>query len=192
VITTLLLAAGASRRFGSDKLLATLDDGTPVVVEAARKLVSADCRVLAVIRPGAVTVTSLLAELPSVAVTSCADADRGMGHSIAWGVSQSADASGWLVALGDMPFLKPASVRAVLQRLEQGASIVAPIYDHRRGHPVGFSSRWRQDLLTLIGDQGGVSVIRRYPRTLELVPCTDSGVLRDVDLPSDLGRFDKA
>jgi molybdenum cofactor cytidylyltransferase len=115
-----------------------------------------------------------------------------MGHSIAWGVAESADAAGWLVALGDMPFLKPSSIRAVLQHLEQGASIVTPVYDGRRGHPVGFSSRWRQDLLTLTGNQGGVSIIRRYPCSLELVPCTDPGVLRDVDLPSDLGGFDKA
>jgi len=189
VITTLLLAAGFSRRFGSDKLLAPLGDGCPLVVATVSALIAADCRVLAVLHPEAREVASLLGKLPRVAVASCPHAYLGMGHSLAWGVSRSADASGWLVALGDMPFIQPGSIRVVAERLEQGASIIAPIFRGRRGHPVGFSNRWRRDLLGLRGEAGGASIIRRNASSLELVPCSDPGVLRDVDSPSDVSGW---
>jgi molybdenum cofactor cytidylyltransferase len=188
LIVTLLLAGGSSRRFGSDKLLAPLADGTAMVEVTARKLIAANCRVLAVVRPGASEVADLLARLPGIKVTECPEAERGMGHSLATGVSQSANASGWLVALGDMPFVQSGTIRAVAQRLEEGASIVAPSFAGKRGHPVGFASRWRGDLQDLTGDLGGSTVIRRHFRQLLLVPCDDAGVLQDLDLPSDLVR----
>lgn len=189
MVTTLLLAAGLSRRFGSNKLLASLDEGRPLVVATASALIAADCRILAVLHPEAREVASLLSRLPQVAVTSCPRAYLGMGHSLAWGVSRSAEASGWLIALGDMPFIQPGSIRAVAERLEQGASIIAPIFRGRRGHPVGFSNRWRRDLLELKGEAGGAPIIRRNASSLELVPCSDPGVLRDVDSPSDVNGW---
>lgn len=158
---------------------------------AARRLLAADCRLLAVVRPGAAKVSALLAGLPHTGVTECPDADLGMGHSLAWGVARSSDASGWLVALADMPFVEPASIHSVAQHLERGASIAVPVCDGRRGHPVGFSRRWRQELLTLSGDRGGVSVVRRNPGCIEFVQCDDPGVLRDVDLPSDLTGYEQ-
>jgi molybdenum cofactor cytidylyltransferase len=85
-----------------------------------------------------------------------------------------------------MPFVQSASIRAVTRRLEQGASIAAPTFEGRRGHPVGFSHRWRKDLLALSGDTGAASILHDHPGSLVLTLCEDPGVLMDVDVHSDL------
>lgn len=186
MIVSLLLAAGASRRFGANKLLVPLPGGTPVVLASARALAEAGAPVLAVLRPGDDAVAGVLAREPGVTLTRCPEADLGMGRSLAHGVAESALAAGWLVALGDMPWVRPADAAAVLRALEAGASIAAPFHAGQRGHPVGFSGRWRNALLALTGDQGARAILDAAAGAITPVTCDHPGVLRDLDWPSDL------
>ena len=64
------------------------------------------------------------------------------------------DADGWLIALADMPFVRPETIRAVLAALAKGAAIAAPSYRGERGHPVGFARAFYEELSTLKGDAG--------------------------------------
>jgi molybdenum cofactor cytidylyltransferase len=107
-IVGILLAAGVSRRFGSDKRLQPLADGTPMALVAARNLAAACRRCILVIRPDDTALAQLLSEAGLETVV-CPDAEQGMGHSLAAGVAASADATGWLVALADMPYIQPAT-----------------------------------------------------------------------------------
>ncbi|MBK5930725.1 nucleotidyltransferase family protein [Halochromatium salexigens] len=178
----LLLAAGEGRRFGSDKRLHVLPDGTPMVVAAARPLRLALSRVLAVVREPGPVADRLAAE--GVDVMICPAASAGMGHSIACGVAASRDADGWLIALGDMPWVSTRSIAAVAETLTAGASVARPVYEGVAGHPVAFSAAFGATLLGLQGDQGARGLLRQAAVTE--VRCTDPGVLRDVDRPRDL------
>jgi molybdenum cofactor cytidylyltransferase len=186
MIVSILLAAGASRRFGTNKLLAPLPEGTPIVVASARAVAAAGTPVLAVVRPSDVAVAAFLREVPGVRVSLCPDADAGMARSLAHGVAESPDAMGWLIALADMPWLRPVDAAAVARALSSGAAIAAPVHEGRRGHPVGFSARWRAELLALAGDRGAQDLVRSHEDLLTLVPTGDPGVVRDVDQPADL------
>lgn len=188
MVVSLLLAAGASRRFGGNKLLAPLSDGRPIVVAAAEPFLALGTPVLAAVRPGDDPVAELLGGIPGIQVSVCPTAEQGLGHSLAWGVAATEEADGWLVGLADMPWLRVEDAQAVLRALQGGASIAAPVHAGRRGHPVGFSARWRHSLLSLTGDQGGQSILRAHPDELARVPCDHDGVLRDVDGPADLMR----
>lgn len=184
-ITGILLAAGASRRFGGDKLSYTLPNGSAVAEQACRNLGQAVDRVLAVVRPGADVVAEAL-KAAGARVVVCAEADSGMGASLACGVAASADADAWLVALADMPWIAPQTVASVVDALRNGAAIAAPCRQGRRGHPVGFARHLAADLLALHGDNGAKSIIERYRAQLQLVEVADPGILRDIDTPTDL------
>ncbi|MBI2306506.1 MAG: nucleotidyltransferase family protein [Rhodocyclales bacterium] len=179
-ITGLLLAAGSSRRFGSDKRWHRFADGTPMALQAARRLLAACPRSVAVVRANDVELAGLLTAAGLRCVVA-EHADNGMGHSLARGVAATAAASGWLVALADMPFIAPASYAAVLGALADGARIARPVFDGRSGHPVGFAAAFRDDLLALAGDQGGKVIIDRDPAALCRCPVDDPGVLHDID-----------
>ncbi len=181
----LLLAAGSASRFGSDKLQYPLSHGVAIAVQAARHLKSAVPRVLAVVRPGGEPTARALA-VEGCEVVVCDQAAEGMGASLACAVHAAGGADGYLVALADMPFVRPSTIAAVRDALAQGALLAAPYWRARRGHPVGFSGSFRAELEALSGDEGAKHLLDAHAAQLVKVPVGDPGAIRDIDRPSDL------
>jgi molybdenum cofactor cytidylyltransferase len=184
-IVGILLAAGSGSRFGADKLLHPLLTGVPIALTAARQLRGVLPRCVAVVRPGADQLAGLL-RAEGFEVVTCANAQEGMGASLACAVGAAGDAAGYLVALADMPFIRTSTLEAVRDALAGGASLVAPYFRTRRGHPVGLSGRHRQALLAATGDEGARQLLSEQGATLIKVPVGDPGVIRDIDTPGDL------
>jgi molybdenum cofactor cytidylyltransferase len=187
-LVAVLLAAGAGTRFGGGKLLHPLSDGVAIAAHAARNLRAAMLDVVAVVRPGDFPLADML-EQEGCHVTMCAEAVRGMGYSLAHGITTAREAGGWVVALADMPRIRPSTVEAVAAAISSGALLAAPVYDGERGHPVAFSSKLRNELSALTGDSGARAVLERHASEIELVDCDDPGVVLDVDARNDLTRF---
>lgn len=184
-IVGILLAAGSGKRFGSDKLLQPLPDGNPIAVLACRNLLIGLDKVFAVVRPGNEALADLLRAEGAV-VDVCIDAGQGMGNSLAFGIGVNPTASGWVIALADMPWIAPPSIVNVAAALREGALIAAPSYRARRGHPVGFSNALYRELIALSGDVGAKSLLQSHKNRVCLVECDDPGILKDVDHPDDL------
>ena len=189
-IRGILLAAGYSKRFGANKLLQALpagtpDAGTPIGVAAARHLIEALPESIAVVRPRAQKLGQMLRDSGCTTVV-CKNAGEGMGTSLAAGVRAAPDADGWVIALADMPFLRPETIRVIARALSEGAAVAAPAYRGQRGHPVGFARRFFEELTALHGDSGARTLLDRHPNWVTVYDVDDPGVLRDIDKPSDL------
>jgi molybdenum cofactor cytidylyltransferase len=188
-VTGVLLAAGSGRRFrvhgGVQKLLQPLPRGEPIGVAAGRNLIAAVPDSIAVVRAGDLALATALGAI-GLRIIEHRWADDGLGTSLAAGVAATPDAAGWLIALGDMPWVQPQTILALTEALAAGASLVAPLYAGRRGHPVGFAAPWRQRLMALKGDQGARDLIAAHAEQLVLLPTQDPGVLLDVDTLVDL------
>ena len=185
-IAALLLCGGAARRFGADKLLA---GPVPLAVRAARNLQAGAGRVLAVIPPARAELRESLAAAGCEILETDRTA-RGMGASIAAGVEATVRSGAWIVALGDMPLVAPETIAAVRAALEAGAPLAAP-HDGagRRGHPVGFSSALRDELLALDGDLGARAILERHAPLIVRIRSDDPGIFVDIDTPQDLRRL---
>jgi molybdenum cofactor cytidylyltransferase len=185
-IQTILLAAGSGSRFGGDKLIAPLRDGTPLALASARVLLAAGCDVLAVVRDSDTGAGRQLAPLSGVRVLACPESALGLGCSLACGVRHSLAADAWLVMLADMPFIRPETIADVASALAQGARLAAPTIGGRRGHPVGFAHEWREQLIALTGDAGARDLLTEQSDALTRIETDDPGILRDVDRRGDL------
>lgn len=186
-LTGILLAAGRGRRFDpsglQNKLLQPLANGDAVVAASAKNMLAALPRVIAVVRPGEDKVASVLGAL-GCEVRVCGDADTGMAASLTHAIDYSKGAEGWVIALGDMPHVQPATIAALAAAIENGAHIAAPVHQGRRGNPVAFSRFHLPLLLALDGDQGAREILSSH--TVTEVAVGDNGVLRDIDTPDDL------
>lgn len=195
MVVGLLLASGFGRRFDAggrrNKLLARLPDGRTVVSASARALCEALDHVVIVIPARGMLLEAALSDLP-VRLIRNARAKEGIGASIAVGVaalkSDYPQATGWLIALGDMPFIVPRTIRAIADALPSASSasrrVVAASYRGERGHPVAFSRALDEDLLELEGDVGANRVLAKAE--VQIIECGDPGILRDIDTREDL------
>ena len=182
-IVGLLLAAGSASRFGSDKLRYALPHGVPIAVQAARNLKSEIARVVVVVR-SADARPAFAAE--GCEAILCENAAEGMGASLACAVRAAGKADGYIVALADMPFVRPSTIAAVRDALAAGARLVAPYFRARRGHPVGIGGAFYEELVSLGGDEGARQLLAAHESMLVKIPVGDPGTIRDIDRPEDL------
>lgn len=185
MIQGILLAAGSASRFGGGKLLHPLADGTPIGIASLRILQRALPDVIVVVRAGDEKMQARFAA-EKVAVSISRDAHLGMGHSLVCGIGASREADGWVIALADMPFLQAATIESVARKVADSGRIALPVYRGERGHPVGFGSRYRDELLQLGGDAGARALIGRHGDDVEVIDSDDPGVVRDIDTRADL------
>ena len=185
MIAGILLAAGVGSRFGSQKLLARLSDG--------RRIIDASVANLAGVCGGnIVVVTRRDPDLMHVLQTlGCKivineNAEQGMGTSIAVGVAAKPAASGWLIALGDMPSIRVDTMVAVINAMRGGAPIVVPTMAGKHGHPVGFSAKYFARLQSLTCDIGAREIIKADANLVEEIYVDDAGIFADIDTPADL------
>ena len=181
----ILLAAGKSQRFNSNKLLHPIINNTPMFLVAAQTLASVLPGSVVVINPTLKTYTAQLEHM-GLHVVINEQAEQGMGSSIACGVSASKDACGWLITLADMPYIKTETLTLLANKLSDGADIIAPVFNQQRGHPVGFNSTYKNELMELNKDVGARYIIEKHQQQLELLVTNDEGVVQDVDYPDDI------
>ncbi|MDZ4097971.1 MAG: NTP transferase domain-containing protein, partial [Methylophilaceae bacterium] len=142
----ILLAAGHSRRFGSqNKLIQPLSDGGLLALSSASGLLEVLPNSLAVVRSDAIELTAKLANL-GMNTIACEDNEQLMADSLVAGIRFASSfypqSHGYIVALADMPFVQAATIRQIDMRLLQGAGIVVPRHQGQRGNPVGFSTKF--------------------------------------------------
>jgi len=199
VIWAVVLAAGESRRMGTQKLLLPFGDMTVAgaVVRAARAsrvdrvlvVLGADReRVRAELEPGREPGRSAGPAGPAaIAFAVNEDYPSGMLSSIQAGFrALPGDAEAAVVMLGDQPFLPSWIVDAVVAAYrESGKGIVVPVFRGRRGHPVLVDTKYRDEILGLDPADGLRQLMRARPGDVREIEVDDAGILRDLDTPAD-------
>ena len=115
--------------------------------------------------------------------------ERGMGYSIACGVNASSGSGSWCLLPADMPFVKASMTQQLINAINAGASIAAPMYRGQRGHPVAFSDRMLDALSALDGDTGARSIVEHNIEKLKAIASDDEGVVADIDTVGERERL---
>ena len=123
--------------------------------------------VAVVIREGEPRIADLV-RAAGARVVEAADASLGQSRSLAAGVAACEHAAGVVVGLGDMPFVAPATLRAIAAAMSACPDhIVRPRHAGRPGNPVGFPAHAFEALARIEGDTGARDVCRgERPHTL--------------------------
>lgn len=179
-----LLAAGSSKRFGTNKLLHKLPHQETILYASAKSLIAAIPNSVAVIQAKDTKVGSILINL-GFKVIENENHTQGLGSSVNCAIcNTSADA--WVIALADMPFVQIKTIKKIVSMLNMGHKIVAPRFNQQRGNPVGITSDYRTELLKLDSDIGAKTILNKHSQHLKLFDTDDFGVIKDIDTLSDI------
>lgn len=191
-ITSIILAAGQSRRMGdTNKLLVTVD-GKPMVrwaVEAA--LASAATPVFVILGHQSDRVRDALTDLDVTFVDNPEFAD-GISASVRRGVAAlPPDVDGALVILGDMPKVGSALIDRLVAAYNpvEGRALCIPTWRGKRGNPVLIGKQFFAEIQDLSGDVGARPLISQYPELTCEVDMDDDAALVDIDTPEALGAL---
>jgi molybdenum cofactor cytidylyltransferase len=154
----LVLAAGEGRRFGATKQLAELD-GRPLLAHAVAHALAVPALepVVVVLGHDAEAVRAGVPELAATRVVVAADWRAGQSASLRAGVEALGDVDAAVVLLGDMPYVTPAAIAAVLDAGDHDA--VRATYGGTPGHPVLLTRRLLDRAGELTGDAGFRSLL---------------------------------
>src|SRR5438270_3922745 len=181
-------AAGSAERFGGKKLLTPID-GEPLLDHTIDALLDGGVAEVIVVvgRDARVELERDVNAMldPRVRAVENPDPSRGMFSSIQEGVAQ-AQGDAILVMPGDMPFVSPDTVRAVIAAYERKPAIISPRYRGKRGHPVVFPASLRDEVRQASPTATLHDVIHAHADMRVDVDVEDRGITRDVDKQQDL------
>ncbi len=185
-IAVILIAAGASRRFGAEDKLRADYRGKPLIAHALQTYRTVNpARLMLVTRQ-----ESDLHELPDAAGFQqiiSHNADKGMGASIAAAMADITSESHVIIALADMPDTQLQTIERLIAATNNAAhSIIVPVFDGKDGHPVIFERTHFAALAALDADKGGRDIIQQNPQSVLRLAVEDAGVRFDIDTPEDL------
>ena len=212
----ILLAAGLSRRFGSQKLLIPYAGGLTIFEHTLRShlmagldpfVVVVSRNILArfagtghketpyrIVQPSYTPWLNMETPWGKARVMVNENPERGMSLSLKLGLQglrEGEKQEGVLVSLSDMPKIRPEIIRALVERYrKEGVDMVVPTFHDRIGHPVVFrESRYRAAIEDIQGDKGLRDLIQSKRGKILFVPWQDDAVIADVDTPTDLNKI---
>jgi molybdenum cofactor cytidylyltransferase len=174
---------------GVQKLLLPFGGGTLIGHIAGEILRSPVDRTFVVVGPDAARVTAALAGHRAQIITN-PDPDGEMLSSVRCGLrALTPDCEAVLVALGDQPSITADLIARLVSAFRTSArGIVVPVYSGRGGHPILFSIRYRQEVLTCFDDVGLRGLRQAHPEDVLELAAPDPSVLTDMDYPADYRR----
>ena len=190
LLSAILLAAGRSKRMGKTKQLMPFGQSTVLAEAINNLLVSGVSEVILVLGFKAEEVMVTIASKP-IKIVINPYYRRGMSTSVIAGLNHiDTEAQAVMLALGDQPLISGQTINRLIQEFyRHDKGIAIPVYCGRRGHPIIFAIKYKEELLKLKGDLGGRQIIKSHPDDILEVPVASESVLIDFDTNDDYQAY---
>ena len=192
-IDAVLLAAGASIRFGeSNKLLAEINK-KPMILYIAEKILLSGVKSLTIITGHDHKIISEMFYNKKIKVFHNSKYLNGHASTLSIAIkSLPEDSKAVMICLSDMPYLTTENYRSLLRRHIKKSSqntISAPFFDGKRGNPVIWSNSYYKKLSQLKGDTGGKSIIDEFERNILYHKTASKNYFLDIDTKKDYEKL---
>ena len=199
-LSMIYMASGFGKRFGSNKLLASLEGrplytyGLAALEKGARileKKSGISCEIITVSQYPQI-LESARRLIPGGKALENPFSEEGITASIRLGVAAAwEDTDAFLFFVADQPYTEGEMVASFAEGyFKSGKKLGCTAFKGRRGSPTAFRACYRSELLAISGDKGGRQVMKDHPEELWIME-TEEKQLWDVDLPEDLKRGKK-
>ena len=191
-IGALVLAAGFSKRFGTDKRTESVQGDEPMLLLTIKNLARHFEEIIVVLRNNDQIIADLVLnrfQASRIIIHHAKDSIEGIGTSLASTIEIVAERK-WksiFVFLGDMPYIKQETISKLkTEALTNPFNIIVPKFETETGHPVCFPNGFYKEIGSLSGDVGAKKIINSNLERVMFVKTNDRGVNLDVDTPIDI------
>jgi molybdenum cofactor cytidylyltransferase len=183
MVTGIVMASGLSTRMGRCKLL--LKYKGEFLIEYALDAVNKSNLDEKIVVTGNETIIDL-AEDRNLKVVRNLQGNIGQSQSIKLGLKVASEISGYAFITGDQPFLSENLINKLIEEFEENPDkFIVPVYKGRRGNPVIFPPKYRNELLSLNGDIGGRIILKNHEEDIHFVEIDEEYFLWDIDTEKD-------
>ena len=189
MICAIVLAAGLSSRMGVQKLLLPFG-GKKVIGHIVDQLLASTVgEVHVVVGHQAERISAELSGR-AVSIVNNPDYKSGMLSSVRCGLQSLPEkCRAVMVVLGDQPSITTGLINQMLQSFAMtDKTILVPLYKGKRGHPILFSSIYRDEIITQYGDVGLRGLLHGHSNDIFELAVSTASVLCDMDCPEDYRR----
>ena len=178
-INLILLAAGNSKRFNGNKLLAIYKD-KPIYMYIVEKVLDLKLNKIICVTQYKEIKEALLNTDINVVMNE--NSSLGVSSSIKLGINFDKNADGYMFMVCDQPFISIKTLNSLIDNFINGdKGIVCVGYGDNKGNPVIFSKRYINELLSLEGDNGGKRILKGHLNDLNIVNVDNEIELADID-----------
>jgi molybdenum cofactor cytidylyltransferase len=185
-IKGILLSAGKSERMGTLKPLLKFGDEYLINILINEYLNSDISELVVVLGYAAETVKEKInPKFENVKIVVNQNFEKEMFSSIQAGLSVLSNTDGIVLGLIDHPFISSIIINMLIQHFD-GSSIIIPIYNKRKGHPIVLPFSLKDEILTLNPETHSLrDVIHSHADVVKLVNIDSDAILFDMDRPED-------
>ena len=186
-INLILLAAGNSKRFNGNKLLAIYKD-KPIYMHIVEKVLDLKVNKIICVTQYEGIKEALLNTNINVVMNN--NSSLGISSSIKLGINFDRNADGYMFMVCDRPFISIESLNLVIDNFIKGdKGIVCVGCGNNKGNPVIFSKKYINELLSLEGDNGGKVIIKGNLNDSKIVNINNRIELVDIDTQEEFVKI---
>lgn len=183
----IMLAAGNSRRFGSNKLMYEVE-GKTMYLRTLRQLQKAgakmqNSRIVVVTQEKYAEIIDAAKEIGAEVLIN-PQPERGISSSMQIGLEIAKDAYACLFTVSDQPWLTAETIIALYDAFQsENKGMACTVWGEKTGNPCIFSKKYYKELMAISGDKGGKQIIKKHPEDVAYLKISDERELQDVDVP---------
>jgi len=192
MISSILLAAGQSKRMSGENKLIKSVKGIPLIKCALNNILKSHVNeIIIVLGYQNETIEKLINKTSRIKFVFNSNFESGMASSIKKGIKKlSKKTDSFFISLGDMPSINYDTYNQLI-KCNKNKKAIVPMFKGQQGNPVLFPKSFEEKLLSIQGDSGAKKILEINKKEVLYLEINDPGIIRDLDVPNDFNNLSK-
>ena len=192
MISTILLAAGQSKRMNTENKLVKKIKGIPLIKCALNNILKSSVNeIVIVLGYQSEIIEKLIDKNDKIKFVFNSNFETGMASSIRKGVENlSKKTDAFFISLGDMPSINYDTYDQLIE-CKKNQKIIVPMFKGQKGNPVLFPKSFEKIMLSIQGDCGAKKILENNKKQVLNIEINDPGIIKDIDVLDDFNNLTK-
>ena len=186
MISSILLAAGQSKRMKGENKLTKKINGIPLIKHSINNILSSSIdELIIVLGYQKEVVENIIDKNDKIKIIFNDQFKTGMASSIKTGIENlSTKSEAFFICLGDMPEINKEIYNKLIKQLKNN-KIIVPTYKNKQGNPVLFSKSVKEKIIKIEGDVGAKKILEKNSEIVFNFEMNDQSILKNYNTPNN-------